>query len=220
MRIADQIMDEIQSDAVAKAERGLRVTHYRLSEADWACLHDDLKKKARYTSGRPAYEARYFTLHTAAGTVRVEPCDDVQDGQLGFVTLLERDANDMIERYMRQKLNDLARDKQANGAFPIDEPRRPPREDYVRVTVECEGFTLEPAVEYRRGEDFTSIATSLRRAADGPWSACTDQMLIADLVAYRIAERWPDRAYFVEVWQDGCEGFAQIFQPFGVPRNR
>jgi hypothetical protein len=25
--------------------------------------------------------------------------------------------------------------------------------------------------------------------------------------------------HFVEVWQDGASGFAQVFQPFGVPRN-
>lgn len=100
--------------------------------------------------------------------------------------------------------------------------QRPPREDYVRVTVECGGFTIEPAVEYQRGELFSLVAQSLRRAADGPWSSgeCWDQMLVADVIAGRIAERWPDRAYFVEVWQNGTEGFAQVFQPYGVPRNQ
>lgn len=42
----------------------------------------------------------------------------------------------------------------------------------------------------------------------------------AQLIGLAMRVIWPDRAYFVEVWQEGRRGFAQVFQPFGVPRNR
>lgn len=97
---------------------------------------------------------------------------------------------------------------------------RPPREDYVRVTLERDGFTMEPAVEYRDGDDFEELAAALE------WAAVTNiwpgdsQMKSAKNVAKAIVARWPDRAYFVEVWQHGKRGFAQCVQPFGFPRNR
>lgn len=98
---------------------------------------------------------------------------------------------------------------------------RPPREDYVRVTREADGFTLEPALEYREGDSFSFIAQELSHIAiDAGFAKHCDQMACAQDAVRRIRARWPDRAYFVEVWQDGREGFAQIFQPFGVPRNR
>lgn len=125
---------------------------------------------------------------------------------------------------------------------------RPPREDYVRATVDAHGYTLEPAVEFRAGDGFEKIAyllrTSARRIAHGAWNSTIDShasefvaiapgrqgewirelmpdsMSIAKALGEEIAKRWPDRAYFVEVWQDGREGFAQVFQPFGLPRNR
>jgi hypothetical protein len=46
-----------------------------------------------------------------------------------------------------------------------------------------------------------------------------DAMDAARRIMRHIVKAWPDRAYFVEVWQEGREGFAQVFQPFGVPRN-
>lgn len=125
-------------------------------------------------------------------------------------------------------------------------PSSPPREDYVRVTVTALGYTFEPAVEYRDGDQFWRIASKLRARAHHvadfltktateevyadfearPVTAARiadrqpDSMVAARKVAGLIAEAWPDRAYFVEVWQEGREGFAQVFQPFGVPRNR
>lgn len=121
---------------------------------------------------------------------------------------------------------------------------RPPREDYARVTLTVYGYTFEPAVEYREGDEFGRLAYLLRgcvhHVAHEAWDTVLrewphfeavptdrlllermpDQMAAARRVGERIAKRWPDRAYFVEVWQDGSEGFAQVFQPFGLPRNR
>lgn len=108
--------------------------------------------------------------------------------------------------------------------FPLEEPqdfRRPPREDYVRVTHTAHGYTLEPAVEWRDGDDFTASVNVLRsivgEVAVRPLGGVMDR---AHECAKIIVRCWPDRAYFVEVWQEGREGFAQVFQPFGVPRNR
>ena len=126
------------------------------------------------------------------------------------------------------------------------EGQRPPREDYVRVTVSAFGYTFEPAVEYREGDLFGKVSYRLRSCAHRvahdlmqrtaeevyadfdarpmttkriiEWSP--DAMAACRAVAARIADVWPDRAYFVEVWQEGREGFAQVFQPFGLPRNR
>ncbi len=97
---------------------------------------------------------------------------------------------------------------------------RLPREDYVRVSFETHGWTFEPAVEFRDGDDFNTIAAELKDAAtEIAWELPRDHMEAARRVMYHIMKKWPDRAYFVEVWQEGREGFAQIFQPFGVPRN-
>lgn len=105
---------------------------------------------------------------------------------------------------------------------------RPQREDYVRVTTEQYGFTLEPAVEYRAGDSFDELATILENNIH-IWLDVTawvdrreprpDAMAAAHRVADGIRQWWPDRAYFVEVWQHDERGFAQVFQPFGLPRN-
>jgi hypothetical protein len=101
----------------------------------------------------------------------------------------------------------------------LDSFVRPPREDYVRVTSEHDGWTCEPAVEYRDGDSFSGLAAALKQLMEGvTWTS--DAIARARVIAKLIEIRWPDRAYFVEVWQDGQEGFAQVFQPFGVPRNR
>jgi hypothetical protein len=120
---------------------------------------------------------------------------------------------------------------------------RPPREDYVRCSVTAVGYTFEPAVEYRDGDNFFRMLRRLKhfahdfahRALDEvqrDWSSfdamptaydildrLPDPMATAREIGKRISTEWPDRAYFVEVWQQGREGFAQVFQPFGVPRN-
>lgn len=106
----------------------------------------------------------------------------------------------------------------------IDVFHRPPLERYVRATVEHGGCTFEPAVEWREGDDFDGVAKwledSVHLAADAVHAKPRDQMQLAEDVGRLIARRFEDRAYFVEVWQEGRRGFAQVFQPFGVPRHR
>ncbi len=97
---------------------------------------------------------------------------------------------------------------------------RPPLETYVRCTLEFDGHTYEPAVEWR-DDDFDDTVWLLRLFAQSVGYAAmnADPMTRARAIGERIADLWPDRAYFVEVWQNGSEGFAQCVQPYGFPRN-
>lgn len=103
---------------------------------------------------------------------------------------------------------------------------RPPLENYVRATVigSTAAWTCEPGLELRDGDKFRSVMRDLHEVAtaavlDAP---ADDPFARAQHVALRVREVWPDRAYFVEMHQ--CvgphAGWVQIFQPFGVPRNR
>ena len=99
---------------------------------------------------------------------------------------------------------------------------RPPREVYVRAsrrTVAC--AFVEPGVEFREGDSFREIEAELRSILvdSDPGHAQLEPEQIAAPVELAIRERWPDRAYFIEV-HDNQGGWLQIFQPFGVPRNR
>lgn len=108
----------------------------------------------------------------------------------------------MIWSWLRQKLSFV----------------RPTREKYVRASRVVKGWTVEPGVEWRPGDDFEFVTGMLqdicaRADADGAYSAAT----IAEAVFEHIETVWPDRAYFVEVHSDA--GWIQIFQPYGIPRN-
>ena len=98
---------------------------------------------------------------------------------------------------------------------------RPPREVYVRAfRPTCTGASVEPGVEYRPGDSFAGMSEQLAQLL----FACDpgdehDPEKIALPVEAAIQLTWPDRAYFVEV-HDVSGGWIQIFQPFGVPRNR
>lgn len=98
---------------------------------------------------------------------------------------------------------------------------RPPRETYVRTSrasAAC-GRMVEPGVEFRTGDDFAAMTSALYdicyRLDAGDARSINDD---AEVVARVIAETWPGRAYFVEVHSH--DGWIQIFQPFGIPRNR
>ncbi len=99
--------------------------------------------------------------------------------------------------------------------------KRPPREVYVRTVRHCNrvGLTVEPGLEYRPGDDFdflTGLLYDICFYADTEHNRATP-MELAEGVAARIADVYPDRAYFVEAHDE--DGWIQIFQPFGVPRN-
>lgn len=98
---------------------------------------------------------------------------------------------------------------------------RPPREVYVRASRPTTGgAVVEPGVEYREGDSFSVVEDALRDILfrSDPGNDEHDPVRIATPVESAIRERWPDRAYFVEV-HDPRGGWLQIFQPFGVPRN-
>lgn len=97
---------------------------------------------------------------------------------------------------------------------------RPPRETYVRASRPCEraGWVVEPGVEFRDGDSFEQMRSDLYQCCytadvNGHYTLVG----MAEAVGYLIELNWPGRAYFVEV--HGPEGWIQIFQPFGVPRN-
>lgn len=97
---------------------------------------------------------------------------------------------------------------------------RPPRESYVRATVEAHGYTLEPAVEWRTGDCFEHVVETLRiLAIESAKLEFSDLMRTATYCGDAIRTRYEGRAYFVEAWQDGECGFAQVYQPWGVPVN-
>jgi hypothetical protein len=103
---------------------------------------------------------------------------------------------------------------------------RPPVEKYVRVTIDFGGYTYEPAVEWREGDGFYEMTQTLEGCAlnaslEGDFAErrASDAMKQAERVGAIIASAWPDRAYFVEVWHGERKGFAQVFQPYGVPSN-
>lgn len=99
---------------------------------------------------------------------------------------------------------------------------RPPREAYVRASRPTVGGAfVEPGIELRDGDVFRDIEGELLTMLfeTDPGRDEHDPRRIADPLEQRIRERWPDRAYFIEV-HDPRGGWLQIFQPFGVPRNR
>jgi hypothetical protein len=126
------------------------------------------------------------------------------------------------------EIEDAAR-RIARQGVPIDgrplrgfpDVTRPPVEKYVRVTIECYGFTFEPAVEWREGgHSFESWTRFLEECVRGTRiSNLDDAMSAATKIGDCIRRSCPDRAYFVEVWHGEKKGFAQIYQPFGVPRS-
>lgn len=136
-----------------------------------------------------------------------------------------RHRSDVTEGFARAALEREVRREENNAAIDMEPPVapivRPPREDYVRVSVETATGCLEPAVEWRFGDSFEALAERLETLAKHIASRFPDcdTMTRAQLLGDRIAKQWPDRAYFVEVWSVGRRGFAQVFQPFGLPRN-
>lgn len=103
---------------------------------------------------------------------------------------------------------------------------RPPLENYVRTTVigSTGAWTCEPGLELRDGDVFRTVMRDLHDVATAAVldAAHDDPFARAQHAALRVREVWPDRAYFVEFHQNlgPHAGWVQIFQPFGVPRNR
>lgn len=98
---------------------------------------------------------------------------------------------------------------------------RPPREAYARIVFGDPMGRAEfiAGVELRDGEHWGDLRAELVRAVTPLITAHTGGWdLMARAIERAIVDTWPDRAYFVEVGNDD-DGWVQVFQPFGVPRN-
>lgn len=101
---------------------------------------------------------------------------------------------------------------------------RKPREAYVRAVIEQDGVEIIAGLEFRRGERGKLLGVQLRIVVNLAivrllkHAALDDDEVIAQAVEERIVAQWPDRAYFLEVGRD--KQWIQIFQPWGVPRER
>jgi hypothetical protein len=97
---------------------------------------------------------------------------------------------------------------------------RPAREAYVRGICTWQELEIIAGVELRDGDHFASMRNNIRRVVGFALSESpvVEEKALAECLEVILRERWPDRAYFIEVGNDR-EGFIQIFQPFGVPRD-
>lgn len=104
--------------------------------------------------------------------------------------------------------------------------RRPKREAYARVEVPWvdlgRTIFIELGVEMRAGEEWLDLVTGLRQLVEG-WvdgeQHTVGVVRVAEEIEVLLRLAHPDRAYFIEVWPDCGEGWVQIFQPYGIPRD-
>ena len=97
---------------------------------------------------------------------------------------------------------------------------RPQREAYARGVMQWGDIEIIGAVELRPSDNYPALRNELRRQlgrAIGEAAGFTE-MLLAAAVESQLQNAWPDRAYFIEVGNNR-EGWVQVFQPYGVPRN-
>ena len=102
---------------------------------------------------------------------------------------------------------------------------RPPVERYVRCSVHRaemhSDWVVEPGIEWREGDDFEGVAKQLRGIA---WRISAlghlDPIAAAKEGEAMIADRWPDRAFFIEVHDPAHAVWSQTYQPYGMPRFR
>jgi hypothetical protein len=101
-------------------------------------------------------------------------------------------------------------------------PRRPPVESYVRSSLVFDGWTYEPGIEWREGDDRERLECYLTLVTEGMFvnAKPTDTPEERGREVGRLIEiafLGEQRAYFVEVFApDGT--WSQTFQPYGVPR--
>lgn len=117
MRTVEEIIDGLQTAAVAAAHDNKRIVKFVLATADYDRVHESIKKVAQYMSGEPAFDAKYFLLATAAGNVRVEPSDNLPIGEarveLGLrsrgrtIDAVYQDVKELLERHYGKKTTPL-----------------------------------------------------------------------------------------------------------------
>lgn len=91
---------------------------------------------------------------------------------------------------------------------------------YVRAVVARDGVEVIAGLEWR-GEYVDDLRRSMRIAMDYALrhKLFDDDMKITEGVEAALLELWPGRAYFIEVSHDPDEGWVQVFQPYGVPKE-
>lgn len=99
------------------------------------------------------------------------------------------------------------------------DPLMPAREAYARGWVQRGDVECSVGVEIREGDDVDDMTRWVKRFA---WTALAlhggNHSALVKAVEWRVKYRYPGRAYFVETEEDG-KG-VQVFQPFGLPRDR
>jgi len=96
---------------------------------------------------------------------------------------------------------------------------RPTREYYARASATVDGVECHLGLELQNGDDVSELtgrlqdlAESALRWADGQHQGTCRAIEIAVEVG------WPGRAFFVETETEGRG--VQVFQPYGLPRDR
>lgn len=100
---------------------------------------------------------------------------------------------------------------------------RPPVERYLRCTVTFGSWTIEPGLQYDRGERLAPLLSQLQLAIGEAWKAAApvsidDVPKLNERVEQLVTRLWPDRAWFLEVHHTTA-GWTQIYQPYGIPRT-
>jgi len=103
------------------------------------------------------------------------------------------------------------------------EPARPDVEHYVRCSVAVGDLRVEPGLELRAGDDFAELGERLACLAHAIGimvGTTADRMAACEAFGPTFEQRWPGRAWFVEIHDAKLERWTQSFQPYGVPRSR
>lgn len=109
---------------------------------------------------------------------------------------------------------------------------RLPIESYLRATIAIPGGSIEAGLQRRPGEPLRWLRGRLHDVIaerslmlnGEPLNENNGQRLTDDLDIV-MAETWPERAWFVELWLAGDgdgdgEALTQVYAPYGMPRSR
>lgn len=95
----------------------------------------------------------------------------------------------------------------------------PAREAYARGWVQDGDVECSVGIEIREGDDVDELTQYAKLFALEALAAHGgNHTLVVDAIELRIIFRYAGRAYFVETDEEGRG--VQVFQPFGLPRDR
>lgn len=104
-----------------------------------------------------------------------------------------------------------------------DAAPRPAVEHYARCSVPSGGLVVEPGLELRDGDDIGDLICQLETVAIAIGimaGAVPDRSAVCTQLASVFEERWPGRAWFVEIHDAWFDRWTQSYQPYGIPRSR